>query len=128
MARHHGPGPPRKKPPGHYSVRIDTPCWFPSSVAVGIISGEERKRSGLLGKQSTGRSAPAGSPAQLDLGVDHRQATNEIADRPCDLVHIPPRTNRLTGSCSPRPEAEILEVANGCYRKGSVTQISRNQG
>jgi hypothetical protein len=71
---------------------------------------------------------PRASIAHFDLGVDHRQATNEISDRPCDLVHIPRRTNRLTGSCSPRPEAEILEVANGCYRKGSATQISRYQG
>jgi hypothetical protein len=69
-----------------------------------------------------------GAGSLLDLGVDQRRATNEIADRPCDLVHIPRPTNRLTGSCSPRPEAEILEVANGCYRKGSVTQISRYLG
>jgi hypothetical protein len=50
-----------------------------------------------------------GESAQLDLGVDHRLATNKFAE--CDLVHLPRRTNRLTGPCSPRPEAEILEVA-----------------
>ena len=33
-------------------------CWFPSCVAV-LISGEERKGSGLLRKDSAGRSAPA---------------------------------------------------------------------
>jgi hypothetical protein len=45
-------------------------CWFPSSVAV-LISGEERKGSGLLRKDSAGRSAPAqGSPA-LPTPKDH---------------------------------------------------------
>jgi hypothetical protein len=43
-------------------------CWFPSSVAV-LISGEERKGSGLLRKYSARRSAPAqGSPALLIQG------------------------------------------------------------
>jgi hypothetical protein len=38
-------------------------CWFPSSADV-KISGEEREGSGLLGKDSGGRSAPTqGSPA-----------------------------------------------------------------
>jgi len=67
-----------------------------------------------------------GESAQLDLGVDHRLATNKLAE--CDLVHLPRRTNRLTGSCSPRPEAEILEVANGCYRKGYIAHVSRYWG
>jgi hypothetical protein len=45
-------------------------CWFPSSVAV-LISGEERNGSGLLRKDSAGRSAPAqGSPA-LPTPKDH---------------------------------------------------------
>lgn len=43
-------------------------CWFPSSVAV-VISGEERKGSGLLRKDSASRSATAqGSPALLTRG------------------------------------------------------------
>jgi len=43
-------------------------CWFPSSVAV-VISGEERKGSGLLRKDSASRSAPAhGSPGLLTRG------------------------------------------------------------
>jgi hypothetical protein len=48
-----------------------TPCglirdyWFPSSVAV-VISGEDRKGSGLLRGDSASRWAPAhGSPALL---------------------------------------------------------------
>jgi hypothetical protein len=36
-------------------------CWFPSSVAV-VISGEERKGSGLLRKDSAGRGAVVSAP------------------------------------------------------------------
>ena len=61
-----------KNRPGITPCGLIRNCWFPSSVAVVTISGEQRKGSGLLRKQSAGRSAPAqGSPAKLDLGVDH---------------------------------------------------------
>jgi len=45
------------------------------------------------------------SPPSLILAWTTGWPTNKFAE--CDLVHLPRRTNRLTGSCSPRPEAEF---------------------
>src|ERR1700726_1484703 len=113
-----------KSRPGITPCGFIRDCWFPSSITLVIITGEERKGSGTAQEGfPVDRRQAHGSPALLDLGVDHRQATNQIADRPCDLVHIPRRTNRLTGPRPPRPEAEILEVANDCYRKSSFPRV-----
>jgi hypothetical protein len=66
-----------KSRPGITPCGLIRDCWFPSSIALVIISGEERKGSGPLRKDSASRSAPAALLAAVMLMAFRAERTHE---------------------------------------------------
>jgi hypothetical protein len=72
-----------KSRPGITPCGLIRDCWFPSSIALVIISGEERKGSGPLRKDSASRSAPAHGAAAARRPVVYHRHRPPIRGKDC---------------------------------------------